>query len=136
MFILLLTGYWVKCSEKNYIYNVLHLVAIIHEIQNVSFDALKKRMMAIGHLHITTTLNVIPHLSMCELLRANESNGNVIAKFFVTKPHKFYLYVSITRRYNQLLSCSNTFFCFFRNRRRYVCGTGVYFSDSWLQDLC
>jgi hypothetical protein len=53
IFILLVTGHWVKFSERFYIYDIIYLFTIPQKIQCVSLHTLKKRMMAIGHLHIT-----------------------------------------------------------------------------------
>jgi hypothetical protein len=82
MFILLVTGHLVKFLEKFYIYYIIHLVTINHENESDSLDALKKRMMAIGHLHITFPFNAIPHLAMCELLRAMKLNNNISVNSF------------------------------------------------------
>jgi hypothetical protein len=64
MFIYLVRGYWVKLSEKIYIYITIHLVAINHENQSDFLDELKKRMMAKCHLHITSPFTAIPHLAV------------------------------------------------------------------------
>jgi hypothetical protein len=53
IFILLVTGHWVKFSETFYIY-IIHLVAINHENQTEPLHTLKKRRLATGHLHITS----------------------------------------------------------------------------------
>jgi hypothetical protein len=61
IFILLMTGHWVKFSEKVYIYNMIHLVAINHGNHSDSLHALNKRMMAMFYLYITFPFNAIPH---------------------------------------------------------------------------
>jgi hypothetical protein len=86
MFILLVTGQWGKHSEKFHIY-ITHLVALNIENQCVFLDAIKKQMMAIGRLHITFRFNVIPHLAISELLRANTLNGNTRVKRFLDPTH-------------------------------------------------
>jgi hypothetical protein len=70
IFTLLVTEHWVRFSETIYIYNTIHLLTTNHENQSDSLDARMKRLMSIGHLHITFPFNAIPHLAMCELLRA------------------------------------------------------------------
>jgi hypothetical protein len=86
-FILLVAGHWVRFSETCYIYNIIHLVTINHENQSDSLDALKKLMMAKGHLYITLPFNAISHLAMCELLRARKLNGNIIVNSFREPNH-------------------------------------------------
>jgi hypothetical protein len=64
IFIILVTEQWVKFSNKLFIYNIIHLVAINHENQSDSLDAMKKGILAMGRLHITFSLNAIPCLAL------------------------------------------------------------------------
>jgi hypothetical protein len=67
-------------------------VAINHENQTDSLDALMKRMIAMGHLNITFPFNAIPHLAMCELLRAGKLNGNIIVNSFREPNHISFIF--------------------------------------------
>jgi hypothetical protein len=87
VFIELVIGHLVKFSEMFFIYNMMHLGAINHENQSDSMYALKKSMVAMGHLHITSPFNVIVHLDMCKLLLANSLKSNISFNSFRETNH-------------------------------------------------
>jgi hypothetical protein len=94
IFILLVTGQEFRFSEKFYIYNIIHSVAINHKNQSDSLHALKKRMITMDHFRITLPSNANPHLAMCELLRANRLNGNISINSFREPNHIKFIFKS------------------------------------------
>jgi hypothetical protein len=50
-----------------------------HQNESVAWDALKKRMLALGYLLVTFQLKVRPHLATLDLLQATKKIGNKCA---------------------------------------------------------
>ena len=51
---------------------MLYLLAKNHQNQSVTLDALTKRMLALGYVHLTFLLKVRSHLAYSELLHATK----------------------------------------------------------------
>ena len=62
-------------SEDCYIYDIIHLLAINHQ-RHFVLDALMKRMLALGYLHVTFLLKVRTHLHKSELIEVTKIKFN------------------------------------------------------------